>query len=213
MDDGASFRDSVRRGYDDLGPVYHEQRSPSDHERERVEAFLDDLPDDARLLDVGCGRGRPVLRRAERLEAVGLDVSRGQLTAAADVAPSAALVQGDAVQLPFASDAFDAVTALHSVIHVPLESHSAVASELARVLRPGGELLLAEGTSAWSGTIEDWLGDGTAMSWDIAGEDATVGHLQDAGFEVRDRWKLRDELADEESYFLLLRAYLPAERH
>lgn len=201
-------RELVRRGYDELGDAYHERRTPSEQSLAVLEDLLDDLADDARLLDAGCGQGQPVLERSASVAAAGIDISRGQLEGAAASAPAADLVQGDLLTLPFGADTFDAATAFHSLIHVPGEDHQTVIDELASVLRPGGELLLTEGTGPWSGTNEDWLDAGAAMTWDIVGVEATVEQLIDAGFEVVDRWELREEMEEEDGSWALLRARL-----
>lgn len=184
--DGEALRDAVRRGYDALAAEYDAVRDDSDLPDVLVDA-LGSVPDGGRLLDAGCGGGRGVLGPlGDRFDAVGLDVSRAQLTLAAERAPAAALVQGDMTRLPYADDAFDAVTALHSVIHVPADEHVAVYREFRRVLRDGGVAVVAAGTEDWEGENEDWLESGETMRWSILGEDATRAALADAGFEVVD---------------------------
>ncbi len=148
-------------------------------------ALLDSLPNSATILDAGCGQGTPVLARVcDSGSAVGVDFSRGQLNLAATNAPSAALVRGDMTTLPFRDDAFDAMIAFHSLIHVPVDEHRAVLDEFARLLSPGGRVLLSEGTEAWTGENPDWLGTGVEMQWHIAGAEATRTQLRDAGFAV-----------------------------
>jgi ubiquinone/menaquinone biosynthesis C-methylase UbiE len=120
----------------------------------------------------------------ESAAAVGVDFSRGQLRLAAENVPGASLVQGDMTALPFDDDAFDAVVAYWSLIHVPLADHQTVVDEFARVLRPGGRALLSEGTSEWVGENPDWLGSGVAMEWNVAGPAATRAQLRAAGFEI-----------------------------
>lgn len=189
--------DAVRRSYDELAATYDEQRAADIDSLAPVVAHLDHCAA-PRVLDAGCGGGDPVLRRlADDAAAVGLDFSRGQLDLAAEQAPAAALVQGDMTRLPFADEAFDAVTALHSLIHVPLEDHRTVLAEFARVLRPGGRLLVTEGHTEWTGENPDWLDEGVPMAWEIAGRDATVADLREVGFTVREEWAVEDELADE----------------
>jgi len=192
-------RDEVRRGYDGLAETYAAERSPGDRELSMLEDLLDRLDADARLLDAGCGQGEPILARAaDRADATGLDFSGEQLRLAADSAPGASLLQGDMTALPFGPNSFDAVTAFHSLIHVPLSEHGPVIEEFARVLRPGGYLLASEGPQEWVGSNPDWLDAGAEMQWSIAGREATLSDLRSAGFEVLAERTDADELAEED---------------
>jgi ubiquinone/menaquinone biosynthesis C-methylase UbiE len=47
-------------------------------------------------------------------------------------------------RLPFAAAAFDLVLLFNSLHHVPVDRQGAALAEAARVLRPGGDLLVAE---------------------------------------------------------------------
>jgi SAM-dependent methyltransferase len=182
--DSAAFRAAVRDGYDDLAAEYDAVRDDSDPPTVLVDA-LAAVPEGARLLDVGCGGGRGVLGAfAARFDAVGLDVSREQLRLAGERAPTARFVQGDMTALPLRDDSVDALTALHSVIHVPSDQHVDVYREFRRVLRDGGEAVVSAGTAAFEAENEDWLDSGTAMRWSIPDPETTEAALADAGFEV-----------------------------
>jgi len=188
-------KDAVRRGYDELAEAYAADRNEDGRGREVLSRFLQGLPGSARVLDAGCGQGTPVLRDLHASEtAVGMDISRSQLELAADAVPDAALAQGDMARLPFRNGSFDAVTAYHSLIHVPREQHQAVVDEFARVLRNGGRLLCSEGPEEWSGANPDWLDTGVEMQWHIAGVEATREHLRNAGFVVEREWGVDDSL-------------------
>ena len=93
---------------------------------------------DALLLDVACGAGllAPVLKAGWRH--VGIDLSSLSLRQARDhgVTP----VRGDALRLPFADGCFDCVVAGEALEHLP--GLEAVCAELARVLSPGGTLVV-----------------------------------------------------------------------
>ncbi|WP_276279530.1 class I SAM-dependent methyltransferase [Halorussus caseinilyticus] len=193
-----SDRDAVRRGYDEMAETYAAERSEGGRGTELLTDFLDALPDDPRVLDAGCGQGTPVLARlAESGDPLGLDFSREQLRLAAVNVPGASLSQGDMTALPFRDDAFDAVTAYNSLIHVPYGDHETVLGEFARVLRPGGRVLLTEGCQEWSGENPDWLDTGVEMQWDIAGTEATRAQLESAGFAVVGEWEVTDRLNDD----------------
>lgn len=193
-------KDAVRRAYDGLVETYAADRSEDGPDVAILEEGLETLPPSATVLDAGCGGGRPVLSRlCAETDAVGLDFSRGQLHLAAETAPGAALVQGDMTALPFSEGSFDAVVAYWSLIHVPMDDHGRAIDEFARVLRPGGRVLLCEGAEEWSGTNPDWLDSGVRMEWNIAGAKTTREQLRDAGFVVVDSWGAVDPLEEDGS--------------
>ncbi|MDS0476549.1 class I SAM-dependent methyltransferase [Natrinema sp. 1APR25-10V2] len=200
-------REDVRRAYDEITATYTSERIATRDETEAaaLEALFDSLPAGCRLLDAGCGQGTPALEYVldpsngcDPELAVGLDLSRGQLETATQLVPDAALCQGAMSRLPFAADAFDAVTALYSLIHVPIDDHPTAIEAFARVLRPGGRLLLTEGWTEWTGSNPDWLETGTEMRWSMAGAAATRDQLESAGFELVAAGEFSDALADEE---------------
>ncbi|MER7486991.1 methyltransferase domain-containing protein [Streptomyces sp. NPDC126497] len=104
----------------------------------------------ARVLDLGCGTGRPALRIADRTGAdvTGISISHKQVERATALAADRGLAdrvrfeRADAMDLPFGEDSFDAVIALESIIHMPDRAH--VLRQVGRVLRPGGRLVLTD---------------------------------------------------------------------
>ncbi|CCH33127.1 methyltransferase domain-containing protein [Actinosynnema sp. NPDC047251] len=104
----------------------------------------------ARVLDLGCGIGRPAVRLAERTgaEVVGVSVSAkdvaraGETAAAAGLADKVSFRLADAMELPFEDGSFDAVFALGSMGHMP--DRGDALKEVARVLRPGGRVVLTD---------------------------------------------------------------------
>jgi 2-polyprenyl-6-hydroxyphenyl methylase / 3-demethylubiquinone-9 3-methyltransferase len=106
--------------------------------------YLDQLGEPAGrlILDAGCGGGL-VSRElaAAGVEVVGIDLGLGSLNAARRAVPVRFRpVLGRLESLPFADGSFDAVVAADVLEHIP-DLPGAV-RELARVLRPGGRLLL-----------------------------------------------------------------------
>lgn len=183
-DPAVAQRRAVKRGYDDLAPDYAAEREGADY-GPLLDRFLDDAPDGP-VLDVGCGSGHPVLSRvATARPVVGMDFSREQVSRADSVAPGR-VAQGDMTALPFDDDAFAALTAFYSVIHVPFEQHASVYAEFARVLQPGGAICVTVGAEDWSGRNDDWLDTGTAMEWSHYGLEKSTDLLADAGFTVTD---------------------------
>lgn len=128
---------------------------------------------------------------------MGLDFSREQLRIARGADFAASLVLADLTGLPFRTSVFDAVTAFDSLIHVPLSGHRTVVDEFARVLEPGGGVLLSEAPEAFERTTHDWLGSGGEMRWTMAGIETTSDELRDAGFTVTKQWDAPQPTGDE----------------
>lgn len=117
------------------------------------------LAGDEELLDLGCGRGAVLIEAARRLprgRAVGADLwtsdqsgNRPETTIAnaeaAGVADRVDVHTADMASLPFADDSFDVVTSAMAIHNIPSRSdrHRAL-DEAVRVLRPGGQLLIAD---------------------------------------------------------------------
>lgn len=111
---------------------------------ERLQAWLAPLAGDEVTLDAGCGTGAFALALAPYVsEVVGVDLDASFVDAARDEAPpNCRFVVGDATALPFAYGAFDIVGCLRLLHHV--RRPELVVSELCRVTRPGGRLLVVD---------------------------------------------------------------------
>jgi SAM-dependent methyltransferase len=98
----------------------------------------------ATLLDVGCGTGGNLALVEQRFPAartLGLDFDAGALGYCRGRRLRAGLLRGDGTRLPLADGSVDCVTALDIVEH--FDDDGAVLAELARVLAPGGQLVLS----------------------------------------------------------------------
>jgi len=105
------------------------------------------LPQGCRWLDLGCGPGGSLdmLEPFSPALVVGADLSALALGLARNGVPGAALVRADLnKQLPFGDDRFDVVTIFNVLYHQWVQREIDVVTEAARVIRPGGLLVLTE---------------------------------------------------------------------
>lgn len=162
--DGPDVRDGrIRHTYGAIAADY----------AERFDAELDDLPFEQWLLDgvaaaaegypvldAGCGPGHVTAYLADRgALARGIDLTPEMVEQARANHPSGEYAVGDLrrVLRPTDADGWGAVLAWYSLIHLaPAELAEAVAG-LARVLRPGGLLVLALHAGTWVRHLDTWF--------------------------------------------------------
>ena len=127
--------------------------------------FILDVPMLARIigrgfgtaLDVGCGEGRFCrMMRAEGIHAVGIDPTAALLDVARAREPGGDYREGHAEALDFPSGSFDLVVSYLTLIDI--DDVDQAVPEMARVLRPGGTLLIAN-IASYASAATGWLRD------------------------------------------------------
>jgi MPBQ/MSBQ methyltransferase len=114
-----------------------------------------------RVLDVGCGFGGTLAeigRRSTPVALIGLNIDRRQLELCRSITPRAgstlALVEADACALPFAPATFDYLFCVEALFH--FQSRQLFLAEAARLLHPGGTLLVSDILLRDPGTAAPW---------------------------------------------------------
>ena len=107
-----------------------------------IDEILDTLPVGT-AVDAACGTGRVAARLVQRgHHVIGIDSSPEMLRRARRRLPDTEFVEGDVHRLPLRDDAVDLVVTALALTHVPdLEP---VFAEFARVLRPGGHVVISD---------------------------------------------------------------------
>jgi SAM-dependent methyltransferase len=129
--------------YRDWAPSYDQPGNGMiDIEQPIVRTILDGLPVGT-ALDAACGTGRHAAYLAQLgHHVIGVDQSREMLDHAARRLPEADLRQADLDDLPLGDDTVDVVVCALALTHVP--DLAPVLAEFARVLRPGGHLVISD---------------------------------------------------------------------
>ncbi|MEZ4256242.1 MAG: bifunctional demethylmenaquinone methyltransferase/2-methoxy-6-polyprenyl-1,4-benzoquinol methylase UbiE [Polyangiales bacterium] len=126
--------------------------------RRTVESLC--LDDAERALDLATGTADLAVRMAKQYPALrvdGVDPSRNMLRAGASkaersgVGDRVALVRGDAQEIPYEADTFDAVSIAFGIRNVP--DRSKALREMARVTRKGGRVAILELSEPSSGVL------------------------------------------------------------
>ena len=148
-----------------------------------------------RILEVGCGAGRHVLLFARSgLEVVGTDLAESALDFTRrrleqERLAGVQLEQAHASELPFPDASFDALLAWRFLHVLGRDEARRAVAEMARVLRPGGSVLV--GTRSPRSTNHALVQQGRGPDRDFAYQN---GQLSERA--VADVYYTRDELAE-----------------
>jgi SAM-dependent methyltransferase len=111
-------------------------------EEPAVRGLLADLPL-GHVLDAACGTGRHSVWLAAQGHAVtGVDASADMLAKARAKLPEARFEQGDLTALPLPNGSVDAALCALALVHLP--DLAPAFAELARVVRPGGRIVISD---------------------------------------------------------------------
>lgn len=143
------FKQRDAASYDACADSYDRHISRLASPLARHICFLAKLRSGDRVLDVGCGSGVATREAARCVRpsgyVLGIDLSAGMIAIAKSVKPADPVeyraIDAEALLLP--DQSFDAVISLCAVLHFP--AIATALSEMYRVLRPGGRLVVSFG--------------------------------------------------------------------
>jgi ubiquinone/menaquinone biosynthesis C-methylase UbiE len=172
----------VRKGYGRNAEEYHATRHVYDNRKELVE-LANLLPENAKVLDVGCGAGVPVAEFLVRsgFDVTGIDFSENMLKLARKNVSKARFIKKDMTKLDFEDNSFDGLTAFYSIIHVPKEKHFPLFQSFHRILKPNGIMLICMGPDEWEAT-DDY--HGAKMFWSHYSPEKSLQLVKDAAFRI-----------------------------
>jgi cyclopropane fatty-acyl-phospholipid synthase-like methyltransferase len=150
----------VPGAYDKIAEKFFADRSPALREKKYLDLVLADVKPGAKVLDFGCGTGRPIGEHlvAHDYAVTGVDGSAAMLRLAQRLLPQARFIQArlEEVTLP---ETYAAAVARDSLFHVDREHHASIYRKLADALMPGGRLLLSSGGTEDPGFTDQMHGE------------------------------------------------------
>ena len=107
-----------------------------------INKFLDDLSG-LKVLDAGCGIGRDCKYMQEKgFEAIGIDFAEEIIKEAKNNYNLGNFEVMDISKMSFATDSFDGILFTNTLFYIPKSKINLVFSELSRVLKQGGKMLI-----------------------------------------------------------------------
>jgi SAM-dependent methyltransferase len=163
------------------------------------------------VLDAGCGTGRITGHLAALgLDVSGVDLSPGMVDVARRTLPDLPFAVGTMADLAVADGTLAGALAWYSIIHTPPADRPAVFDELARVLAPGGHLVVAFQVGNERVRLEHAYGHDLTLDAYRLDPDTIAAELEAAGLPVTARL-VRDPVAPEpqQQAYLLARKPRP----
>lgn len=162
------------------------------------------------ILDLGCGTGSAgSYLSGGGAQVVGVDLSFGMLRTGRRNSLDFSACQGDMARLPFCDRAFAAAVAFYSLHSVIRDEIGSVLVEVARVLEPGGTLLVATHLGEGEVYSDTFLGHEIATTGGtLYSEQQVMSMVSSSGFEVEVN-EVREPLSHEHAS---RRIYLMATR-
>jgi SAM-dependent methyltransferase len=141
------MNDAPRADYDRIAAAWNDaRRELPARDAALIDAFIARLPARGRVLDLGCGTGRPIaMRLAEHGFPVhGVDGSMELLAQARRNVPAATFEQGDVASWPM-TGRWDGIVIFDVLFHLPRDVQAQIIARARDALAPGGPLLLTAG--------------------------------------------------------------------
>ena len=172
----------VEQGYNKIAEDYYSHRNLSKFNSE-LEEFASFLPENARLLDLGCGAGIPTAKflTEKGIEVTGIDLSEKMLSLARENVPNADFIKMDMNELKFNEETFDGIISVYALFHIPREKHLAIFKNTFKILKKGGMLMINIGIHESEGTSRFF---GVPMFWSNFSPEITLDLAKKAGFSI-----------------------------
>jgi len=172
----------VEEGYNKIAQSYYNHRDLEKFNGE-LESFSLLVPENAKVLDVGCGAGIPTAKFLvdKGLDVTGIDISETMIKLARENVPDGKFLKMDINNLVFPEETFDGIISVYTLFHIPKENHFNIFQNFYKLLKPEGVIMINTGISE-SESFSRFFG--VKMFWSNYSPDKTLDLVKDAGFSI-----------------------------
>jgi ubiquinone/menaquinone biosynthesis C-methylase UbiE len=169
----------VRNVYDEL------RHKPLD--RELLDKFADQVRGAGQVCDLGCGPGQIARYLHERnVDVCGVDLSAAMVERAGRLNPGIAFTVGDMRRLSVSDNSWAGIAAFYAIVNLSPDEVALAASEIQRVLRPGGLLLMSFHIGDDIRHLDEWWGHAVSIDFHFYRAEAIVEFLRQAGMQIEE---------------------------
>ncbi len=188
-----TFNEKIKQGYDNIADIWHEKREWY-IEKPSLDEAISHLQTGEKILDVGCGSGKPVAAYLieKGFDVYGVDISPKLIQHAERIIPKEKLFVADICDFK-TKLRFNAIVCWFALFHIHATEHLEVLRKFHAFLNPGGIILITFGDTSHpidtphkiidKYTIEsEMFGEHFRHSGRPASENAAL--IEQAGFEI-----------------------------
>ncbi|HUN83371.1 MAG TPA: methyltransferase domain-containing protein [Terracidiphilus sp.] len=183
--------EAIREDYDRIAAEYahrfFNELAAKPLDVELLHRFAAEVRERGEVCDLGCGPGH-IARRLhdDGVRVIGLDLSSQMVAQARRLNPDIPFREGNMLALDLPSASLAGITAFYAIVNLQVDLLPTAFSELARVLAPGGLLLLAFHLGSDVIRPGELWGQPFRMEFYHFERDTIDQLLEDAGFSIED---------------------------
>ncbi|MBN1607147.1 MAG: class I SAM-dependent methyltransferase [Polyangiaceae bacterium] len=180
---------NIRTCYDAIAAKYAEKfQDEMDHkpfDRDCLDRLVEEVGTREPICDLGCGPGQ-IARylRSRGAQVLGVDCSARMIAEARRRNPTIPFHVGDMLRLLEADGSWGGIAAFYSVVHIPSDQMVAALTEMRRVLKPCGVLLVTFHVGDETVHVDEWMDIKVNVDFFFYQPEQMEAWLRDAGFEL-----------------------------
>lgn len=186
------MKSDIQQSYDDVAAAYAEQfRSELEDkpfDRKMLDWLMEKTAGRGTLCDMGCGPGQIARYLHDHgATACGIDLSEEMVRVASAANPEIRFSQGNMLQLTaIPENSYAGIAAFYSIIHIPRPSVVNALTELLRVLKPNGVLLVTHHIGRDIVHRDEFLGRQVSLDFVFFETEEMKEYLTAAGFDLEE---------------------------